>query len=419
MTNLNKMYDGVANSPDTFLTSPLASGGNIMYVADSSVFGTLPNLAVLGSGANAETVLITSKRSDQGLNVQRAVEGVARDWAKASIVARNFTNYDYKQLKENIEKINNGKQENLTAGNNIQISNGRISATDTKYDDTQIKKDISTLKNAQLAKASQTEAESGVDNTKYMTPQATKQAIEKLSPKQDLSGYAKKTDIKSKLSEMVEDSTHRTVTDTEKEKWNNVKSTEVVDNLTTSDGTKALSAKQGKTLNDSLSGKADKSNIGRCKTKGYSSASSWSSVSSSRDLEDWIGDFDKRTRELKNNKGLTGDSSEIKQQIIKDPQNPNDGYVHVAKWGRIVNLRGYFDTEKIRHGFVMEVPLEFASIDRIQMPCRNGDVNLNVYREDNGDIRKFEVAVFSSKDSGNGYDNRYVDWSVMYFAASL
>lgn len=347
MTNLNKMYDGVANSPDTFLTSPLASGGNIMYVADSSVFGTLPNLAVLGSGANAETVLITSKRSDQGLNVQRAVEGVARDWAKASIVARNFTNYDYKQLKENIEKINNGKQENLTAGNNIQISNGRISATDTKYDDTQIKKDISTLKNAQLAKASQTEAESGVDNTKYMTPQATKQAIEKLSPKQDLSGYAKKTDIKSKLSEMVEDSTHRTVTDTEKEKWNNVKSTEVVDNLTTSDGTKALSAKQGKTLNDSLSGKADKSNIGRCKTKGYSSASSWSSVSSSRDLEDWIGDFDKRTRELKSNKGLTGDRSEISQEVIPCSSSRNCDLV-AKKWGRYVELSFYFNYDSDR-----------------------------------------------------------------------
>ena len=79
--------------------------------------------------------------------------------------------------------------------------------------------------------------------------------------------------------------------------------TEVVDNLTTSDSTKALSAKQGKVLNDSLSGKADKSNISRCKTKGYSSASSWSSVSSSRDLEDWIGDFDKRTRELKSGGG--------------------------------------------------------------------------------------------------------------------
>lgn len=79
--------------------------------------------------------------------------------------------------------------------------------------------------------------------------------------------------------------------------------TEVVDNLTTSDSTKALSAKQGKTLNDSLSGKADKSDISRCKTKGYGSASSWSSASSSRDLEDWIGDFDKRTRELRDSGG--------------------------------------------------------------------------------------------------------------------
>lgn len=338
MTNLNKMYDGVSNSPDTFLTSPLASGGNIMYVADSSVFGTLPNLAVLGSGANAETVLITSKRSDQGLNVQRAVEGVARDWAKASIVARNFTNYDYKQLRENIEKLNSSKQENLIAGNNIQITNGRISATDTKYDDTQIKKDVTTLKNSQLAKASQTEAESGVDNTKYMTPQTTKRAIEKLSPKQDLSGYAKETDIKSKLSEMEEDSTHRTVTDTEKEKWNNVKSTEVVDNLTTDDGTKALSAKQGKALQDN---KADKSNISRCKTRGWNTSNTWQSVETSRDLEDWIGDFDKRTRELKNNKGLTGDSVEIKQQLI-ECNNARDIKLLAVRWGRIVQLHFYY-----------------------------------------------------------------------------
>ena len=78
--------------------------------------------------------------------------------------------------------------------------------------------------------------------------------------------------------------------------------TSVVDNLTTDDGTKALSAKQGKALQD---GKADKSNISRCKAKGYSSASSWSSASTERDLEDWIGDFDKRTRELKSGGGGT------------------------------------------------------------------------------------------------------------------
>lgn len=294
------MYDGVANSPDTFLTSPLASGGDIMYVADSSVFGTLPNLAVLGSGTNAETVLILNKRPDQGLYIRRAVEGVARDWAKASIVARNFTNYDYKQLKENIEKINTSKQENLTAGNNIQITNGRISATDTKYDDTQVKRDIAALKNSQLSKASQTEAESGVNNTKYMTPQATKQAIEKLSPKQNLSGYALKNEIKTKLSEMEDDNTHRTVTDTEKEKWNNVKNTEIVDNLTTDDATKALSAKQGKALQDNKVGWSD---FGSGRTAGLPGVITWGNVTESKPLNAWIGDFDKRTRELKSSSG--------------------------------------------------------------------------------------------------------------------
>lgn len=392
MTNLNKMYDGVSNSPDTFLTSPLASGGNIMYVADSSVFGILPNLAVLGSGANAETVLITSKRSDQGLNIQRAVEGVARDWVKATIVARNFTNYDYKQLKENIEKINNGKQESLTAGNNIQITNGRISATDTKYDDTQVKKDISNLKNSQLSKASQTEAESGVDNAKYMTPQATKQAIEKLSPKQDLSGYAKKTDIKNKLSEMGEDSTHRTVTDAEKEKWNNVKSTEIVDNLTTDDATKALSAKQGKVLQDN---KADKSNISRCKTKGASSITTWIGASTERDLEDWIGDLDYRTRELKTNKGLTGDSSEIKQQSIECSTSRNCNVVAV-KWGRIVELAFnyiYDENSTSASDWTFTIPRDFVPGTAVNGVMLNGEFEV-VPKDDGSDARMIVRKVY-------------------------
>ena len=38
----------------------------------------------------------------------------------------------------------------------------------------------------------------------------------------DLSGYAKKTEIKNSLSQMTGDSTHRTVTDTEKSTWNTV-----------------------------------------------------------------------------------------------------------------------------------------------------------------------------------------------------
>lgn len=286
MVNLNKMYDGVVNSPETYLTQNLAADATIIYVADSSVFGSLPNLAVIGTDQNAETILIKSKRSDGGLEVQRALEGPAKRWEKTTAIARNFTNFDYQQIKDNIEKLNTGKQESLTAGDNIQITNGRISATDTKYDDTQIKKDITELQNNQLGKASKTEAESGVDNTKYMTPQTTKQAIEKLSPKQDLSEYLKtvnfsgtklrtnknninvftdrstnehrldiilgdlelrteenKKNIKTKLSELTDDENHRTVTDEEKQKLNNVKlsraATFIIANYDSSENSKA------------------------------------------------------------------------------------------------------------------------------------------------------------------------------------
>lgn len=49
----------------------------------------------------------------------------------------------------------------------------------------------------------------------------------------DLSGYAKKTDIKTKLSDLTADSTHRLVTDTEKELWNSKvgKGDDISDNI--------------------------------------------------------------------------------------------------------------------------------------------------------------------------------------------
>lgn len=82
----------------------------------------------------------------------------------------------------------------------------------------------------------------------------------------DLSLYPKKTDLKTKLSEFTEDSTHRTVTDTEKSTWN---------------------SKLSKLIGEDIS---------RSKTKGYNTNNTWQSLSTTRDLEDWIGDFDKRTR---------------------------------------------------------------------------------------------------------------------------
>ena len=191
MANLKTMYPGVTNSPETYLKENVAPEGTAIYVNDASVLGDLPTLAVIGIDQNAETVLVKSVRSDGGLEIQRAVEGLAKRWDKATVVARNFTNYDYRILKENIELLNSKK-----------IEGG---------------------------------------------------------------------DLKTRLSEMTSDSTHRTVSDSEKSTWNNKLS--------------------------SVSGQ----DISRSKTKGYNTSSTWQSISSSRDLEDWIGDFDKRSRENKDN----------------------------------------------------------------------------------------------------------------------
>lgn len=134
--------------------------------------------------------------------------------------------------------------------------------------------------------------------------------------------------------------------------------TSVVDNLTTDDGTKALSAKQGKALQDN---KADKSNISRCKAKGYNTSNIWQDLGTERDLEDWIGDFDKRTRELKSNKGLTGASSEFKTQLI-ECDNASNLKLQAAKWGRIVQLSFYYvynSNSSANSSWTFIIPKEF------------------------------------------------------------
>lgn len=61
--------------------------------------------------------------------------------------------------------------------------------------------------------------------------------------KSELADYAKSTDIKTKLSELTDDPTHRTVTDEEKNKWNKIKpsksATFVIANYNSSESSKA------------------------------------------------------------------------------------------------------------------------------------------------------------------------------------
>lgn len=157
--------------------------------------------------------------------------------------------------------------------------------------------------------------------------------------------------------------------------------TSVVDNLTTDDGTKALSAKQGKVLQD---GKADKSNIGRCKTKGYNTSNIWQDLGTERDLEDWIGDFDKRTRELKNNKGLTGDSVEFKQQLI-ECNNASGIKLLAVRWGRIVQLNFYYvynSNSSATSSWEYTIPKEFMPASAYYGVMLHGDFEIFPKKDD-------------------------------------
>jgi hypothetical protein len=143
MTQLKTMYPGVANSPDTFLVEGLTIDGTVMYVADAAVFGEIPTLAVIGQAELAETVQVTGKQSDGGLTIVRGVEGKRQAWAKATNVARNWTNKDYEALRANITAINDGKVDKiegkgLSTHDYTDAAKAKVDAIppDPKYTDT-------------------------------------------------------------------------------------------------------------------------------------------------------------------------------------------------------------------------------------------------------------------------------------------
>ncbi|HHX12152.1 MAG TPA: phage tail protein, partial [Clostridiales bacterium] len=96
------MYKGVVNSPETTITNDINNTDTIIYVLDETRVPTdLPNLMTLGTGTNSETVKILSITGN-AITVVRGFQGVAKSWNAGTIIARNFTEYDYNALKENI-----------------------------------------------------------------------------------------------------------------------------------------------------------------------------------------------------------------------------------------------------------------------------------------------------------------------------
>ena len=114
---LSTMYPGKNNSPETTLTVDISASATSITVADASVLPDGPNIAVIGSSTDAEVILFTSVTNNTLNGVTRGIGGTtAKVWAEETVVARNFTMYDYETLRGNITDLDTRKANSADLG---------------------------------------------------------------------------------------------------------------------------------------------------------------------------------------------------------------------------------------------------------------------------------------------------------------
>ena len=133
----NTLYSAQVNSPDTTLSSGIDDSVTTIPVTELGVFPAGPNLAVIGKGNDAETILYTDKSAASGAGnltgVTRAYDsdgtyGVASAWIKDTVISRNFTSHDWDTIKNNAEDLNTRLQPGST-DNRIIRADGTGNAT--------------------------------------------------------------------------------------------------------------------------------------------------------------------------------------------------------------------------------------------------------------------------------------------------
>lgn len=139
------MYPGIANSIETTLVGAITAYSTTIYVLDATNIPAAPTLLVIGGAApTAETVLVTVKNGTT-LTVQRGFEGAAKSWPAGTVIARNFTNYDYSALINNIDQLDTDKADaadiptktsDLTNDSNFAIDASYVH-TDNNYTTTE------------------------------------------------------------------------------------------------------------------------------------------------------------------------------------------------------------------------------------------------------------------------------------------
>ncbi len=102
---MQTMYPGKVNSPKALTEDIIGASETTIEVSDGSVLPAAPNLAVLGSGENCETILYTVKTGNILSGITRGFQGTAQEWTAETPIGRNFTEYDNAAMQANIAEI--------------------------------------------------------------------------------------------------------------------------------------------------------------------------------------------------------------------------------------------------------------------------------------------------------------------------
>jgi hypothetical protein len=111
--DMDTMYAGKVNSPATTLDGAINDSVQTINVIDGSILPAAPNLAVIGTGEDAETILYGVKTDNALTTVTRGFQGTAKAWDSGTAIARMFTAYDYDTLKANISELDSVKIESV------------------------------------------------------------------------------------------------------------------------------------------------------------------------------------------------------------------------------------------------------------------------------------------------------------------
>jgi hypothetical protein len=101
---MSTLYPAMVNSPVTELAAAIDAVATTITVLNGAALPDAPNIATIGQGENAETVMYAAKSGNTLSSVTRGFQGTARTWPISSKIARNFTAYDYDTIRTMLDE---------------------------------------------------------------------------------------------------------------------------------------------------------------------------------------------------------------------------------------------------------------------------------------------------------------------------